>query len=233
MTKKIEPAVQVASSIENATQIISRRVAKLGGSYTEALVRIGMGEKRYGAELDSLATIYASISRQIADATDIIAPADGRVHIVRIIVDESVELNTAIDAGFPNTPSNCDIRKVADQYPAQKGAKPRGREIILVNFGNDMLNTDLAVAWGKENKLVKASPRAVFRLGSHKPQLHTELGQQVLVVASLEECNFSGYRHVPGGWWRGGKRKAYLDWPGGRWDDFCWFAFVREEPLAT
>lgn len=230
-SKNIEPAVQVASAVQNTMTILASRVAALGGNLTEALVRLGMGERRYTTELDHLSGVFAEIST--AQVTGIIAPEGGRLYRACVLVDESMDWDAAIDAGFPNTPSNYDVRKVGDLYSPKSGIKPAKRKMILVNFGKDIPNVDIALTWGKERKLIPASPRSIWALGKHKPQLHTELGQDVLVVASLKECMFSGSRRVPYGWWHGAERGAFLFWPGGGWDVRCWFAFVCEESLAA
>lgn len=224
MTKsKVELVLRVAGAIGNVTTILTRRVAALGGNYTEALVRLGTGEKQYGAEYARLAALYAGVSNGF------VAPEDGRIHVLLgITVAESSEWSSAIDASFPNTPSDCDVREVADLYPAKKGVKAVEREVILVNFGITIANTDPVLAWGKEYKLRPASPRTVFALGKWKPQLHTELEQDTLGVISLEECSLSGYRHMPYGWWYGDERKVNLGWSDSSFGDYCWFAFVRE-----
>ncbi|MFA5996407.1 MAG: hypothetical protein WC790_01640 [Candidatus Paceibacterota bacterium] len=224
--KKIEPAVQVASAVQNTVTILAARVAALGGNLTEALARLGMGERRYSAELDQIANVFASVSAK--DTPEIVAPEGGRVHIVHVPVDESVDWNAAISMGFPNTPASSDVLKVGDQYPPKRGAKPVTRETILVNFGRGISDTNIVLAWAKDHKLIPASPRSVWVLGEHKLQLHVELGQDVLVVVSLEECTFSGNRRVLYSWWDGGERKASLRWPGGWFNVHCWFAFVRE-----
>jgi hypothetical protein len=226
--KKVDLAVQIAASIGNATQVLARAVEKRGGDYTEALVRIGKGEKRYAPVIDGLAVLLAGISRENEPA--FAAPEGGRIHVIRgVLVDESLEWNAAIDAGLPNTPASYDIRKVADSYPAKKWAKPKKMDIILINFGTYVSDNAPAHAWGKEQKLPPASPRAIFALGSHAPKLHEELGQpNGLAVGCLEECHFSGRRRVPGGWWDGAERLAYLDRPVSGWYAYCWFAFSRE-----
>lgn len=225
-SKKIEPAVQVASAVQNTMTILASKIATLGGNLTEAFVRLGMGERQYTAELDQIAGVLAKVSA--VPVAEIVAPEGGRLHTVCIPVDESVNWNTAVSAGFPNTPSNYDVWKVGDQYPPRPRVVSVKREIILINFGKEISNADIAFAWGKEHKLISASPRSIWALGKHKPQLNTELEQNVLAVASLEECAFSGDRRVPCGWWGGGERRAFLDLPDHRWYDHCWFAFVRE-----
>lgn len=226
MTKrKIEPALQVAGAVQNATTIIAERVAVLGGNYTEALVRIGMGEKKHCAEIDQIATVYASVSNSL------VAPDGGKIHVLRdIVVDESVEWNAAINTRCPDTPANYDVRKVAGSYPAKvgSGVKPVVRNVVLVNFGKGIPDTKPALAWGRENKLPIASPRAVFAVVEKHPTLHRELEMDPMVIVSLEECSFSGDRRVPYAWLCDGERKANLHWPDSSLSADCWFAFVRE-----
>lgn len=226
--RKIEPALQVAGAVQNATEIISRRITALGGNYTEALVRIGMGEKRYGAEIDHLATIYVSVSNGV------VAPEGGRIHILRdVVVDESVDWSAAIDVSYPDTPANYNVRKVGDSYPAKKQAKPVLRTIVLANFGKDVPNTDSALAWSKENKLSIASPRTVFAVVGKHPSLHKELCVDPMAIISLGECNFSGRRHVPFAWLDGDERRANLNWPDNSFNGSCWFAFVRKSRSSS
>lgn len=229
MTKrKIELALQVAGAVQNATEIISRHVTALGGNYTEALVRIGMGEKQYGTEIDQLAKIYTGVSNGV------VAPEGVRIHILRgVIVDESVDWNAAIDVSCPDTPANYDVRKVGGSYPAEREAKPVPRTIVLVNFGKDIPNTEPALAWDGKNKLPFASPRAVFEVVKEHSTLHKELGVDSMVIVSLAECTFSGLRLVPFAWLNGDKRKANLYWPAFSLFAYCWFAFVRKSRSSS
>ncbi len=166
-------------------------------------------------------------SKKNAKSAELVAPDGGRIHIVRVPVNPSREWQEAINAAGPNTPSNYDVRKVADKYPSQAGAI-EGKEVILINFGRTISDTQVAVDWAKQYKLRPASPRPVFAIGEHKPQLHRELGTNSMAVVSPDECTFGGGRQVCSVWWSDASRDCDLDWCAYEWLADCWFAFVRE-----
>jgi hypothetical protein len=155
------------------------------------------------------------------------APKSGRLHVVRVPVNPGSEWHEAVNAAGPDTPKNYDVRKVADKYPPQKGEASK-QEIILVNFGKTIPNSQYALDWAKPLGLKPTSPRGIFAVGEHKPKLNEELGVAYMAVVSLEDCSFGGGRHVPFLWWGGSCRWARLRWFGGGWGGDCWFAFSRE-----
>jgi hypothetical protein len=155
------------------------------------------------------------------------APEGGRILVVRVPVNPGREWQEAINAAGPNTGSDWAVRKVGDQYPPQSG-EPKEREIILVNFGKTIPDTQYALDWAKPYGLSPEPPRGVFAIGEHKPQLHRELKRSVVVVVSPVPCSFGDLRLVPGVWWNDAERSAFLYWFDNEWSDYYWFAFSRE-----
>ncbi|MFZ2887019.1 MAG: hypothetical protein WA021_04340 [Minisyncoccia bacterium] len=170
----------------------------------------------------------AALRRVIAEhSMPVAAPKGGRIHIVRVPFNPGREWQEAIDASGPNTGKDWDIRKIGDKYPPQAG-KTIEREIILVNFGKTIPDTQHALDWAKPYGLQPEPPRGVFAIGEHKPNLNKELGMDYMGVVSPVECSFGGDRQVPCEWWDGSGRSVGLDWFGGDWDGSYWFAFSRE-----
>lgn len=227
--------MQVAGAIQNATEIISRRVTALGGNYTEALVRIGMREKQFSAEIDQLAAIYAGISPGATG--NIAAPEGGRIYILHdIIVDESSDWNFAIDTSCPDGSTDREVYNAGSNYPAKTGAKPVLLDIVLANFGNTLPNSSQpALAWAKKNKLHIASPRVVFAIARKYPTLHKDLEMNCALVVSLEKGKvYADDRGMPEVCFDSNSLYAAL-YSGffGR-PDYAWFAYVlREVPLAV
>ena len=162
--------------------------------------------------------------------SQIIPPPGGRVHILRVPVNPSRDWNEAINAAGPDTPKSYDVRKVGrDLYPPQAG-EPKEQEIILVNFGKTIPNGQHVLDWAKSFGLRPVSPRAVFSVLEHNPELNQVLKMAYMAVVSLDVCSFEGERRVCVSWWDDAERKAYLFWFDYDWRDFYWFAFVRELP---
>lgn len=165
----------------------------------------------------------------------ILVPKGGRIHVVHVLVDESIPWNDAVNDAGPNTLANYDIRKVGDQYPPKAGATPKMRVIYLINFGKGK-NTmgDDNIAWGKTQKLRLESPRAVFAIAKDNPTLDEVLGMKgCMAVVSLEESSFEGYRRAPSAWWCGTGREARLGYFVNVWHGDHWFAFSRELELGA
>lgn len=228
MTKsKTEPALQVSGAIQNAMMILANRVASRGGNLTEALVLLGKGTAQYESSFDLIADELATISRvpkAPKKKPGITAPEGGHVRIVRI-PDQLDGWDAAISAGFPDTPLHYDVRRVGNKYPYQPLIGSKEREIILVNFGKDISDTNEVLVWGKRNGLTPANPRSVWAIGIHKPELPMELKQRSLVIASLDEGALSIRGYVPCGLWSRGKREARLISFSVEWDSYAWFAF--------
>ena len=162
----------------------------------------------------------------IVSTDGIIAPKGGKIHIISVPVDESHVWNDAVGAAGPNTGRDWNIWKVGDQYPPAATAQGL-QQVILINFGKYMQSEDV-LAWGKEQHLRPASPRSVFAIGEHCPNLNRDLAMDYMAVVSLVACSFGGERRVPRVWWSRSERESRLSWFGNEWDGRCWFAFVRE-----
>ncbi len=172
---------------------------------------------------------FAAALRRVIEEHSMLlqAPKGGRIHIVRVPVSPGREWQEAINAAGPNTGKDWSIRKVGDQCPPRKG-KAAEREIILVNFGKTIPDTQYALDWAKPFGLRPEPPRGVFAIGEHKPGLNKELGMDYMAVVSPSECSFEGHRHVPCGWWDGSERSVNLRWFDFEFDGRYWFAFSRE-----
>lgn len=157
----------------------------------------------------------------------IVPPPGGKIHIVSVMVDESCPWKDAVKAAGPNTGSDWLVWQMGEQYPAVVGAKPTLWQIILVNFGKYTRSEDNLV-WGKQQKLVPISPRAVLAVGEHCPTLNKDLGLDYMAAVSLVSCSFEGERFVVYSWWYGSERKARPGWFGVEWLDGFWFGFARE-----
>ena len=159
----------------------------------------------------------------------ITAPKGGKIHIVSVPVDETRAWEDAISAADPNSGRDRDVWKVDSQYPPVATQGPQ--RVVLLNFGKYM-RSETILAWGKTQNLRPASPRSVFAIGEHCPNLNRDLAMDYMAVVSIVSCSFDGGQHVPLVWWFRSERKADLGWFGGEWDEGCWFAFVREEDLG-
>lgn len=223
--KRIDPVISMAGNFQTFATELSAEVQSRGGTLAEAVVLLAQPGHRTAR--NQIADILAGVCQQNGKVPELVAPDGGRIHIVRVLVNPSRPWQNAVDSAGPNTPSNYDVRRVADKYPPQDGAVEE-KEIILVNFGRTIPDTQVAVDWVKQYKLRPASPRPVFAIGECKPQLHRELGLDSMAVVSPEECTFDGGRRVCHVWWGGADRDCYLDWYDDEWDADFWFAFVRE-----
>lgn len=161
----------------------------------------------------------------------IVAPKGGKVHVLGgISVDESRPWDEALMAGAPQTSVRSNVRKVGHLYLPTPGAVLTPQEIFLANFGNGVFpSSQRVLAWGKEQLLRPASPRATFAIGEHVPTLNRDLALPYMVVVSLVPISFGGELHVCSVWFRESVREADLLWFGGDWGDGCWFPFVRED----
>lgn len=166
---------------------------------------------------------------QVITTNGIVAPKGGIVRMLVVPANEGRAWQETIDAAGPNTSKDHNVREVGEQYPPIPGACERLEEIFIVNFGKGSITPSQdAIAWGKKQHLIPASPRACFAIGEHYPKLHTYLGMDSMAVVSLRECSFEGKRNCYDVWFRGSGRGAGLSWLGGDWFDVYWFAFVRE-----
>ncbi len=166
---------------------------------------------------------------QIISTDGIVPPKGGMARMLTVPVNEARAWQEAIDAAGPNTPKDYNVRKVGDQYPPLVGTTERLEEIWVVNSGRGRITPSLGtIAWGKKQRLIPASPRACFAIAEHLPKLPTYLGMDPMAVVSLRECSFGGRQFCRFVWFRGARREASLNWLEDGWNDYCWFAFVRE-----
>ena len=218
-----QPALK-ASVILTADSPKGRQATDL---FRDAYDHVGLDDKR-GQFLNENKAFPAALRRLIEEhSMPVMAPEGGRIHILRVPVNPAREWQEAINAAGPNTPRNYDIRKVGNLHPPQSG-EPKEKEIILVNFGKTIPNSQFALDWANPYSLRPASPRECFAIGEHKPQLHRELDMNPMAVVSLEDCVFGGLWRVCCVWWGGSERVAGLSWFAYGWHGSYWFAFVRE-----
>lgn len=174
-----------------------------------------------------LGLVPLSLAVTIITADEIIAPKGGKIHVVSVPVNESRAWKDAVSVAGPNTGRDWDIWRVGDQYPPMVGATQGLQQVILVNFGKYMRSKDVLV-WSKTQNLRPASPRSVFAIGDHCPNLNRDLAMDYMAVISLVPSSFGGRRQVPDVWWGRSERGACLGWFDDEWDVHCWFAFVCE-----
>lgn len=211
-------------SREQALEVMAKLGTKADWSQLEsdALQRSVVEDPNSGHEFTRF---LANGGRVQITADRIAAPEGGKILIVTVPVNEARLWENAVGAFSPDTDRDWDIWKVGDQYPPVAGAKPALQQIFLVNFGK-FTRSEGNLIWAKEQHLVPASPRAVFAIGEHCPYLN--LAMDPMAVVSLVQCSFEGRQHVCDGWWCGSERGVRPVWFGSDWDDYDWFAFVRE-----
>jgi hypothetical protein len=147
-----------------------------------------------------------------------------RVHMMIIDVDYSKSHNEAAMAGGPQTPSNYNVLKVADNYaPSEKGIVKE--TVILLNYPKGSGNYDKTVQWGLENGLRKTAPHVPFAVGEQKPNLNYELGPNPMYVVETTGCTFLGSAGACCVWWHGDGRGSILGWQG--YFGNGWFAFRK------
>lgn len=183
------------------------------------------GLEKYGAGL-LLYHLQELIEHR--DPFAIKVPPNGKIHLVSVPVDESRLWKEVMHAAGPNTLDSHAIWKVGDQYPA-KTMVSVSQQIIFVNFGfGKYVSSEHALAWGEEQHLVPATPRQCFAVGEHCAKLNNDLGLDFMAIVSLVPCFFGGRQHVCSVWWYRSERRVGLGWFDDDWDDYYWFAFVRE-----
>lgn len=165
---------------------------------------------------------------QFLSTSSVIAPQGGIVQLLVVPVNESRDWSEAVKAAGPNTDRRNAIWKVNDQFPPTAGAIERLEQIWIVNFGKGSCTPSLdAIAWGKKQHLIPASPRTNFAIGECFPRLNVYLADPMAII-SLQKCSFGGSDRVTFVWFHGPGRSAGLSWFGNGWDGYYWFAFVRE-----
>ena len=138
-----------------------------------------------------------------------------------------LDWNERINQAGPNTSADNDVRKVGDLYVVERKGVVL-TDITLVGFGQYVQSEpvlDFAAEWqfGRE-----MNPYEAFALPTHRPNLHRELGRNVLAAVSLEHREFRAERRVCCSWWDGAERDCSLRWFGDGWDGGYVFGFVRE-----
>src|SRR3989344_466307 len=208
--RKNIPAVISAMGI--LLDIVVALVAALkrrGTNVGEAFYHLGTAEGK---------VVIEEMTEKITDflgklGSMVTAPEGGRIHIVRnVLVDESREWREAVTA-LPQTSAKSDVWKVGDSSPPTAGAKVVKKDIILSNFGRGSVTpSEKALDWGKAHGLRPITPRELFAVANHKPNLHSGLGLPAMVVVSLVVCYLAGESRVCYSWWGGAEREAGLDW---------------------
>lgn len=193
----------------------------------------GVSRVRFQTAMDngqaSLFLDAVKAGRKITLLPEFVVPEGGRIHEVTVSVILDEEWQLAITSACPNTPDNCNVRKVGNQYrPSGKGTK--NAKMVFVNFGpNGGGSWDLAIAWAAQYPQLKRSvPRQVFAISKHKPGLHRELGFNPMYVVATTECVFEGGRRACDVWWDDTGRKASLGWVSDFTGALDWFAFFCE-----
>ncbi len=158
----------------------------------------------------------------------ITSPPGGKVLLLTAVVDESRAWEDAVQEAGPDTGRDWDIWRVGDQYPPTMGARSRLKQVIITNFGKGVQSEE-ALAWGKEQKLKPTTPRACFAVSEHYPVLHHYLDMDPMAVVTLASCSVESGQRVPFVWFAGAERGAVLSIGSAfGWLGYCWFAFDRE-----
>ena len=181
---------------------------------------------RLGREFTRLIQNGGRVSIMMTDG--IIPPPGGRIQILSVPVDESKPWEDAVKAAGPNTGPDWEIWKVGKQYPPLPGFRPSLKQVVLANFGRAIESSEEALVWGREQKLVPSTPRVIFSVGEHYPELNQHLEMESMAVVSLKQCSCGGDQCAPYVWFDGSERGASLLRFAGRWGGHGWFAFVRE-----
>lgn len=200
------------------------QVAKMANDkhISKASFQTALSDGSFGRFLDSIGV----------DVGSILPPDGGRIHFVNVTYDEGRPWKEAVTATGPNTPSNYDIWKVGKHYPPGPAGQVT-KKLVLVNFGRTIDNAQPALDWAAKYRLPIASARATLAIPENHPTLHRTLGQNSMGVVSLEECQLSGGRGLPCGWWDGSGRRANLFWFDRRFYGRCWFAFLCDHNFVA
>jgi hypothetical protein len=212
----------MAKDVTSAQTDELRRMAKAKGVGCEVFQDHALDNGNVGVLLEA-----ARLGRKLSLYPELVAPEGGRIHIVTVPVSSGRPWDEAVKSAGPNTPSDYNVWKVADQYPPTAG-EVVNEENILVNFGPSGGSWNRAIAWAQTFGLKQTNPRRVFAIGEHKPNLHRELGMDPMYVVATQDCSFVGFRLACGVWWDGAERKADLNWVKDFDNANDWFAFRRE-----
>ena len=167
----------------------------------------------------------------IEEATDILAPAGGKVFRTRILVDWSKPWREHALSMCPQTPTDWDILNMGDQFESsQKGQTIE--EIIFLWFGPNVNGTALkADAWANEHKLIASHGRIPMAVIGGMPGLIGQLRNMgfpysSVGIISTSQCKLGRGPHVPNAWQCDGcEREAGLYHVARGWNDYNLFVF--------
>ncbi len=252
MQNRSEPPTLILSG--RIVRILEGKVTQRGGDFLKALSLVDERPEHYDSETSSIADLLASVYHTDAGLT---IPKDGRVYPlnVPIVVDESLLWKDAIEAVGENarfsdekTAPTDYVWEVGEKYPAKEDAKPVPKNVILVCFGQSSNSPawmkKATAAWAKENCCSSASPRTVFAIAEHLPDLRDKLSCCARVVSpwtcssmrhpSLPNHDLSPDQYAVEVRWDVFMTSpiAHLRFIGNSFPAFYasdWFAFVRNE----
>ena len=158
----------------------------------------------------------------------IIPPPGGRIQILTAVVDESRSWEDAVKAAGPDTGRDWDIWKVGGKYPPRPRAKPSLKHVVLCNFGKIIESCEEALTWGKEQKLKPVTPRVVFSISEHYPDLDQYLGIRDMDMLALQKCLCDGFQCVTYICFEDSRRKAIIDRFDINQSSYNWFVFEHE-----
>lgn len=177
--------------------------------------------------LIALALDAIKLGRPIAIVPEFEVPAGWRIHILdNIPVVMDVDWDLAINNAGPNTPENCNVRKVGHLYQPT-GIGTKNCRLLLLN--NNGAGWDKAMTWVNQYPQLKpTAPRHVFAIGKHKPQLHYELKCNPMYAVATTPCTFEDLQRACGVWWDVARREACLIWVSYFARSRGWFVFLCE-----
>jgi len=147
-----------------------------------------------------------------------------RVHLIEgLVVDYTKSHNQAVLDGAPETFSNNNVLKVADQSVIR--VQKTIETIILLNWENGGGSYEKALQWGLANGLRKTTTHTLFAIGESFPKLNYKLGQNPMYVVETTGCTSESSSNACHLWWIGAKRRALLDSRGCYGDTNTWFPF--------
>jgi hypothetical protein len=207
--------------VTNAQLDHLKRMAKANGVDRD-LFQKGLDEHVFFTALDALKQ-----GARLKLILPLTAPVWGRIHCVgNVPVRLDQDWQTAINEAGPDTPSDYVVRQVGHLYPST-GTGIVSTNLVLVNLNGDHYQD--ALVWAKQFGLSPASPRHVFALAKHHPNLPAELGMvDPCYIVSPQEVNFRGSARVCGVWFSGRVRWAVAYWVEDVGYRDVWVAFLRE-----
>jgi hypothetical protein len=162
-----------------------------------------------GAGTLALALDAIKLGRPIAIRPEFVVPEGWRTHVLdNVLVAQDEDWGLAINNAGPNTPADCNVRKVGHLYlPTGTGTK--NCRLLLVH--NNCAGWNSALAWAKQYPQLKpTAPRHVFAVGEHHPKLNKKLKCDPMHAIATTECSFAGVRLTCRVWWVVTNRGARL-----------------------